>query len=407
MAPRRGQPRRAPSQRGGSALESRPVPIPIEEAARTTLWPRGLRPGSPAEAGLDPQRLEAAFALLAEEIGTGRLPGAVAAVVRRGVVVALRSMGWAQLYPERRVMAPDTLFDLASLTKVMATLPAVLVLLERGALRLDDPVSLYLPEFAGEGREEVRLRHLLTHTAGLPAGVPLWQDPGDRASRIRRACQAPLLAPPGTRVIYSDVGFILLGEVVERVAGRPLDRFVQDHVLQPLGLREARFNPPPAVRPRCAATEYREALGRYLCGEVHDENAAALDGVAGHAGLFATAAEVAAYGQMWLAGGSLGGVQILSPAAVAAATRDQTPGLQEARGWGWLVVRPGSEGLSCGDLFSPGSFGHTGFTGTSLWVDPARELVVVLLTNRVHLGRTDHILRLRPRFHNAVAAAVR
>lgn len=388
-------------------MEPRPVPVPVEDGLRTAPWPRGLKAGSPAEAGLDPSRLEAALALLAEEIGTGRLPGAVAVVARRGVVAVHRSLGWAQQQPERRLMQPDTLFDLASLTKVMATLPAVLQLLERGAFRLDDPVCHFFPEFSGEGREEVRIRHLLTHTGGLPPGLPLWQGEGTRAERISRAFRVTLQERPGARVIYTDLGFILLGELVEKVTGVPLDRYVHEHVCAPMGMREARFTPPPGYRTRCAATEYREALGRPLVGEVHDENAAGLGGVAGHAGLFATAPEVTAYGQMWLNGGATGGIQVLAPATVAAATRDQTPGLAEGRGWGWLVARSGAEHLSCGDLFSPGSFGHTGFTGTSLWVDPARELVVVLLTNRVHLGRTDHILRLRPRFHNAVAAAVR
>lgn len=388
-------------------MEPRPVPIPIEDGLRAAVWPRGLKPGSPAEAGLDPARLEAALAVLAEEIGTGRLPGAVAVVARRGVVAVHRALGWAQLQPERRPMQPDTLFDLASLTKVMATLPAVLMLLERGAFRLDDPVHLFFPAYTGAGREEVRIRHLLTHTGGLPPGVPLWKEGGPRPERIRQVLATALQERPGARVIYSDAGFILLGELVEKVAGTSLDRFVHDYVYGPLGLREVRFNPPAAVRARCAATEFREHLGRHQCGEVHDENAAALGGVAGHAGLFATAAEVAAYGQLWLNGGALGSLQLLSPATVAAATRDQTPGLAEGRGWGWVVTRPNSDYLSCGDLFLPGSFGHTGFTGTSLWVDPARELVVALLTNRVHLGRTDHIQRLRPRFHNAVAAAVR
>lgn len=388
-------------------MESRPVPIPIEDGLRTTPWPRGLKPGSPGEAGLDPARLEGALALLAEEIATGRLPGAVAVVARGGVVAVQRALGWAQLQPDRRPMQPDTLFDLASLTKVMATLPAVLLLLERGAFRLDDPVHHFFPEFTGGGREEVRIRHLLTHTSGLPPGMPLAKEDGTRGERVRRMLTVELQDRPGNRVIYSDLGFILLGELVQKITGVPLDRFVQEYVFGPLGLREARFNPPAVYRPRCAATEYRDWLGRHQCGEVHDENATALGGVAGHAGLFATAAEVAAYGQMWLNGGALGSTQLLSPATVAAATRDQTPGLNEGRGWGWIVTRPNAEFASCGDLFSPGSFGHTGFTGTSLWVDPARALVVVLLTNRVHLGRTDHILRLRPRFHNAVAAAVR
>lgn len=377
--------------------------VPVRDGMKRTTWPRGLAAGTPAGAGFDPDRLEAAFALLAEEIDAGLLPGAVAVIARRGSVAAYRALGWAQLQPVRRPMEPDTLFDLASLTKITATLPSVLALMERGAFRLDDPIHRFFPEFTSEGREEVCIRHLLTHTSGLPPGIPLYRYEGSREDRIRLIFGVPLTERPGTRVIYTDLGFILLGELVARVSGRPLDQFAREQVFEPMGMNVTCFNPPAELRPCCAATEYREHLGRHQCCEVHDENATALGGVAGHAGLFGTAADVAAYGQMWLEGGC----RVLSPATALAATRDQTPGLADCRGWGWVVSRPDSAWLSCGDLFSPGSFGHTGFTGTSLWVDPARELVVALLTNRVHLGRQEHIIRLRPRLHNAVASALR
>jgi CubicO group peptidase (beta-lactamase class C family) len=358
---------------------------------------------------MDGVQLETAMNVVAAEVQTGRLPGAVAVVVRGGVVVLHRAMGWAQVNPEpeRRPMALDSLFDLASLTKVMATLPSVLCLLEQGAFRLDDRVHFFFPEFTGDGKEEVRIRHLLTHTAGLSEWLPLEQAAGTRAERIDRILRAPLKAAPGSQVIYSDLGFILLGELVTKVSGRPLDQFAQERVFQPLGLPTAGFNPPAELRARCAATEYREYLGRHQVGEVHDERATALGGVAGHAGLFATAAEVAAYGQMWLRGGAGGLSRVLSPATVAAATQNLTAGLGDGRGLGWMVLSPGDEFMSCGDLFSPGSFGHTGFTGTCLWVDPVRQLVVALLTNNVHFGRSDVTIRLRPRFHNAVMAAVR
>lgn len=384
-------------------MDPRPVPIPIEDGLRTSAWPLGLKAGSPAEAGLDPARLEVALALLAEEIGTGRLAGAVAVVARRGIVAAHRSLGWAQLQPDRRAMAPDTVFDLASLTKVMATLPAALLLLERGAFRLDDPVALFLPGLAAGSA--VRVRHLLTHTAGLPPVAGAAPGPG-REALLEHILATVLEHEPGDRAVYSDVGFILLGRVVEQVTGWPLDRVAREMVLGPLGLREAGFNPPPALRQRCAATEYRPDLGRAQCGQVHDPTAAALGGVAGHAGLFASAGEVAAYAQLWLGGGNLGGVQLLSPATVALALRDQTGALGGERfGLGWMLRS--TEFSSSGDLFSAASFGHTGFTGTSVWADPERDLLAVLLTNRLHLARSDHLRRLRPRFHNAVAAAAR
>ncbi|MBY6275321.1 serine hydrolase domain-containing protein, partial [Symbiobacterium thermophilum] len=317
-----------------------------------------------------------------------------------------RALGWAAVYPRRRPMTPGTLFDLASLTKVMATLPAVLRLMEVGEVRLDDPLHLFFPAYQEDGREEIRIRHLLTHTSGLPAGSLAVREPAaSREERIARIAEVPLEARPGSRILYSDLGFILLGELVARVSGRPLDRFVREQVHGPLGLEETGYLPEGERAANAAATEFREHLGRYQCGEVHDQTAAALGGVSGHAGLFGTAPEVAAYGQMWLEGGR----GVLSPASVAAATRDQTPHIpgNEHRGLGWIVAHEGAAFLSCGDLFSVGSFGHTGFTGTSLWVDPRRRLVVALLTNRVHFGRSDYIVRLRPRFHNAVAAALR
>ncbi|MFB5083530.1 serine hydrolase domain-containing protein [Symbiobacterium thermophilum] len=380
--------------------------VPVTDGLYETRWPPGLHPAGPAAAGFDPDRLEAAIRLLEQEIAAERLPGAVVVIARDGAVAAHRALGWAAVYPRRRPMTPGTLFDLASLTKVMATLPAVLRLMEMGEIRLDDPLHLFFPEYQGDGRQEIRIRHLLTHTSGLPAGSLSLREPAaSREERIARIAQVPLEAPPGSRIIYSDLGFILLGELVARLSARPLERFVREQVHGPLGLEETGYLPEGERAASAAATEFREHLGRYQCGEVHDQTATALGGVSGHAGLFGTAPEVAAYGQMWLDGGR----GVLSPAAVAAATRDQTPHIQgpEHRGLGWIVAHEGAAFLSCGDLFSVGSFGHTGFTGTSLWVDPHRRLVVALLTNRVHFGRSDHIRRLRPLFHNAVAAALK
>jgi len=351
--------------------------------------------------------LERAMAILEAEIGAGCLPGAVVVIARGGTVVLHRALGRSQIQPESREMLPETVFDLASLTKVMATLPAVLRLVDQGVLGLDDTLEQHFAGEEGSWLGQVRIRHLLTHTSGLPSGFPLWTVPGTRADRIRHIFTIALEAEPGIRVRYSDLSFLLLGELVERLSAMPLDRFVREAIHEPMGISGARFNPPPQWQSRCAATEYREYLGRYQCGEVHDENATALGGVAGHAGLFATASEVAAYGQMWLSGGMAGGTRILAPSTVAAATRELTPGLGESRGLGWIVLGTEPGAYSCGQHFSPGSFGHTGFTGTSLWVDPVQQLVVVLMTNRVHLGRTDHIMRIRPLFHDAVAMAVR
>lgn len=380
-------------------------------------FPPTLRAGTPSEVGMDSVQLEQAFAVLQADIDAGFLPGAVALVAREGVVVAHRALGVAHaaapLEPARDgvprtrsiPMRPDTIFDLASLTKVVATLPAALLLLERGEFRLDDPVCRFLPAFASAGKDQVKMRHLLTHTSGLAAGKVLHSNGWTREQALEYICALDPEYMLGGRVLYSDLGFIVLGEVVSRIAGTALDAFCRQYVLGALGMDETGFRPVPALRERIAATEFKEREGGHVWGVVHDENAHALGGVSGHAGLFSTARDLAVYGAMWLAGGCWGDCPFLSPATVAAARRSYTEGLGERRGLGWMLRS--EEASSAGDLLSSSAYGHTGFTGTSLWMDPESDLLVVLLTNRVHFGRTDHIARLRPRFHNAVAAALR
>jgi CubicO group peptidase (beta-lactamase class C family) len=374
----------------------------------TTKLPLGLTPATPVEAGFDPAHLQLAVTLLQEAVARGDIPGATLAVARHGKLVLHEAIGYAAVAPEKRAMTLDTLFDLASLTKVMATLPAILHLVERGAFRLDDKVNRFFPGFTGEGKETVSIRQLLTHTAGLAPFINLEQTPGPRAELIDRILQAPLQAKPGERIIYSDLGFILLGELVHLVSGKPLDQYVEEHIYRPMGMESVCFNPPAAWKDRCAPTEFRPYLGRHQQGEVHDERATVLGGVAGHAGLFGTAAEVAAYGTLWVNGGRAGERQILSPAMIAAASRLHAEDEGDSRGLGWIHFRSRDTLYSCGDLFSPGSIGHTGFTGTSLWIDPATGLVVAFLSNRVHLGRENHaVIRLRPLLHNIVAGALR
>ncbi len=363
-----------------------------------------LQPGDPEELGFSSEGLRRVDLLVEGLVSSGCFPGAVLLVARRGRVAHLRAYGYAQLHPERRPMSEDTLFDLASLTKVVATTPVVLRLVERGELSLDDPVSMYFPAFAGGAKGEVRVWHLLTHTSGLPAHLPLYSilSRGDEVYGF--IARLDLEYAPGSRVVYSDLGFILLGGIVERVTGEPLDRVASELIFKPLGMRETLFNPPEELRERAAATEYCRWRGRVLRGEVHDENAWFMGGVAGHAGLFSTAADLAVYAQMWLNRGSYNGVRVLSPLTVELATRNHTRGLNECRGLGWaLNCRP----CSCGDLMSPSAYGHTGFTGTSLWIDPAYDLFVVLLTNRVHPTRENQcLLRARRLIHNAVMASL-
>lgn len=383
--------------------------------------PHGVQPEtilSPEEFGFSRAGLERAFRFLQDEISAGSIPGAVVAIGRGRGIAALTALGWASLFPEKEPMTTATVFDLASLTKVVATTPAALLLLERGAFRLDDPVQLFLPDFTGGNREAVRIRHLLTHTSGLPAFVHLFNRGLSRQEIMASIHRLELTYPPGTDVVYSDLGFILLTEVIEKITGQRLDQFTRREVFAPLGLEDTGFLPlPPSAaradrdwlrQPHFAATEYRADWGRYVRGEVHDENANAMEGVSGHAGLFSTAADLARYARLWLAEGKIPdqpATRLLAARTVAEATRNHTEGLREARGLGWVIR--GRENSSGGDLLSSRAYGHTGFTGTSLWIDPELDLFVVLLTNRVHLGRDNTaILRLRPRFHNLVVAAL-
>jgi len=345
------------------------------------------------------------FSLIEELIATEQLPGAVLILVAGGEVVLHRAFGWASLEPERRPMRPDTLFDLASLTKVVATTTAVLLLLERGRLHLWEPVGRWLP-VPGQAGREIRLWHLLTHTAGLPA----WRDfysHGWSPEEIRAQVYAtPPAFRPGTRVLYSDLGFLWLQGVIEEVTGESLADFVDQEIFTPLGMRHTRFCPGEGLRARAAATEYDPVTGTFLCGVVHDENARALGGIAGHAGLFSTGSDLARFVSQLLHPERLGAEALLTSETIALMTRNHTAGLGEPRGLGWALFDP--RGCSGGDLLSEAAFGHTGFTGTSIWIDPRRDLAVILLTNRVHLGRqrtAEVIARLRPLVHNAVVTA--
>jgi CubicO group peptidase (beta-lactamase class C family) len=377
-------------------------------------------------------------------------PAAVLLVAKRGGVVFHRAYGRIRVDPEpcQRPMQTDSLFDLASVTKLF-TATAFMTLVEAGHVALDTPVADVLtefngvrpisetedplaktvvqadPEFAGQEIQarQVTFWHLLTHTSGLAAWRSLYRENGDEVGkvplphkvsaekRMRRVAAIHGLYgfayPPGARVVYSDLGVILLGEAVARLAGTSLDAYVRQAVLEPLGLTQTTYNPLANGVPsgRIAPTELCAWRQRRCVGEVHDENAASLGGVAGHAGLFSTAWEVAVLGQMYLNGGSYGDVRVLSPETVTEMTRVQVNLEDNPRGLGWLQR---SEAWSTsGRLFGPHSYGHTGFTGTSLWVDPDRELVVVLLTNRVYYGRDpDGIVNFRPRLHDAVVEAL-
>ncbi|WP_327298325.1 serine hydrolase domain-containing protein [Streptomyces sp. NBC_01197] len=287
------------------------------------------------------------------------------------------------------------LWDLASVTKPVAGL-AVMALADAGALALTDTVGAHLPEYRGGDKAHLTLHQLLTHTSGLPGRVPLYRESPTRRALLDAVRGLPPAAPPGARVQYSSQGFILLGLIAEAAAGRPLDQLVAELVCAPLGMTDTGFTPDAAGRARAVATEDCPWRGRVVTGEVHDENAAVLGGVAAHAGLFATLGDMERLGRS-LAGG---GRELLRPATFALMTAGHTDGLAQRRGLAWQGQDP--VGSPVGDSFGPASYGHTGFTGTSLWVDPATGRYAVLLTNRVHPSRDgDGITAVRRAFHDA------
>src|SRR5688572_14099249 len=373
----------------------------------------------PESVSVSASHLAAMDSVITDEISKGRLPGAVVTVGRKGRLVWQKVYGSRAVEPSREPMTTDTIFDAASLTKVVATATSIMILLERGKVRLNDPVSRYIPELKGEGRERITIEHLLTHRSGYAPDFDLGEQWAGHSEMLKRLYVEPLRAAPGARFVYSDIGMIALAEVVGRVAGEPLDSFARRNIFEPLGMKDTGFRPRAELLPRVAPTEsvrgMRSYLGgvgaegadgeRMLRGEVHDPTANRMGGVAGHAGLFSTADDLAVFCQMIMNGGELNGARILSPLGVAEMTRPrQVTEDGGARGLGWDVNTTFS--TNRGDLFPAGSFGHTGFTGTSIWIDPASETFVVFLSNRVHPDGKGDVGPLRSRVANVVAGSV-
>jgi CubicO group peptidase (beta-lactamase class C family) len=352
---------------------------------------------------------ESAADLVDAAVTSGLIPGAVlAAGIGSEEPVLLHVAGDAQRdEDDRRPMSADTIFDLASLTKVVGTLPCVLRLVATGEVGLDDQVGRYLPAFDGAGKDGVTVRHLLAHISGLPDQRRYYQYMHD-ASEIRSAALAePLVSQPGSTFCYSDVGFITLGELCASVAGTGLEQLVRELVFEPLALADTGYLPSPALAARIASTEH--VGGAAKNGIVHDENAEAMGGVAGHAGLFGTAADLARYAAAWVQPESEAGVALQLPAWLTTeALRCQTDGLAGGgrRGLGWGLRNDRFDNM--GDGWPVTGAGHTGFTGTSLSIDPASGLWTVLLTNSVHFGRgpKHSVVGLRKQVHAATAAAL-
>lgn len=336
---------------------------------------------SPRSVGMSAERLATIDRVVKRGISAGGYPGASVVIGRRGAAVLQKGyghLGWTTASPA--VDAERTIYDLASLTKVVGTTTAAMILYDEGRLDLDAPVSRYIPEFGGGTRDLVTVRHLLTHRSGLPAGRELWRIASSASHARQIVLSTPLACAPGACFIYSDLGADVLGWVVEAISGLRLDTYLTERVFKPLGMNDTSFNPPDSVRYRIAPTEVAPPRGYPVRGEVHDENAFALGGVAGHAGLFSTAADLAVFAQMMLNGGTYDDVRIVADSTVALFTR-RTAGTR-ALGWDTADGQGGS-----GEYLTDAAYGHTGYTGTSMWIDPEREMFVVLLTNRVHAAR--------------------
>ena len=351
--------------------------------------------------------------LVLDGIRRGAFPGAALVIGRRDTILFAKGYGrltWSA--SSSAVSVDSTLWDLASLTKVVATTPALMLLVERGKVDLDAPVARYVPEFNGPGTAAITVRHLLTHTSGLRGTLPL-REAADSAAALRMVLTTTPLVPPGTRMVYSDLNAILLGEIVLRVSGLPLDAFVTREIIIPLGLeQQLMFRPPPRLERAGRIAPTGLWHGHPVAGVVNDPNAAKLGGVAGHAGLFATATALARFAQFMLGEGELTGRRLLKAETVRQFTRIAVPARRgtSARTLGWEALPTGETVSSAGTLLGPRSYGHTGWTGTSLWIDPDRSLFIVLLTNRAFnpraRGSFTALKEVRGRLADAAARAV-
>jgi len=334
-----------------------------------------------------------------EAIQDGQIPGAVVLVGHDDKVVYRKAFGYRSLEPRRELMTVDTIFDIASLTKVVATTTAVMQLFERGKVRLNDDVVKYIPEFGQNGKEDITVRQLLTHYSGLAPDIDLQTPWQGKETAYRMAFEETPQQPPGSGFIYSDTNFIVLGALVEGVSGMTLDQYTKANIFTPLKMLRTRFLPDAAWRPKIAPTEYDEH-GAMLRGIVHDPRARRMGGVAGHAGLFSTADDLSKFAEALLAGS-----KILSPPTVEKMTTpEQPPNAPAARGFGWDIDSPFSSNR--GELLPVGSFGHTGWTGTSMWIDPTTRTYIILLSNAVHPRGKGSAVALRTKLATAVAAAL-
>jgi CubicO group peptidase (beta-lactamase class C family) len=352
----------------------------------------------------DAQAFKAADAAIDRAIAAGQAPGAVLCAGRKSGIVYLKAYGHRAIEPDPVAMTDDTVFDLASLSKPIGCATSVMLLVERGRISVTDRVAKYLPAFAANGKADVTIEQLLLHRGGVIADNPMADYAGSPEESMRKTLETQVRYEPGTKFTYSDVGFMALGELVKVVAERPLNEFAQAEIFTPLKMTDTAYNPGDNLKPRCAPTEKRG--GRWNLGEVHDPRAYALGGVAGHAGLFSTARDVARYCRMQLNDGELEGARVLKETTIAEMTRPRAlPDGSAVRTYGFDVDT--SYSSPRGERFTKGkSFGHTGFTGTSLWIDRENDAFVILLTNAIHPGGKGKVVGLRREVGTAVAEAL-
>jgi CubicO group peptidase (beta-lactamase class C family) len=383
-----------------------PTPTRATPASAPRIAPvDALLPAPPIAVGFDPELPARLDSIVRVGLEQGAAPGAALAVARYGRLVHLKGYGAIDYAAGSPTVDATTIYDLASLTKVVATTTAAMILEEEGKLDLSRTVQSYLPEFSAPDKAAITVRMLLTHRGGLEAFAPLWKESHGRAEYLAQINARPLANPPGMKVVYSDWDFVLMGMIVERITGTTLDAYTAARVFGPLGMSSTRFTPDTtdaALMQRITFTALDTLRGQ-LHGTVHDPNAWALGGVSGHAGLFSTARDLAVFVQMLMNGGSYAGVRIVKPTTIARWTSAQDVASSRALGWD-----SPSAVSSAGRFFSPRSFGHTGYTGTSIWVDPERGLFVVLLMNRVNSrGEATRHVQLRRDVADAVQSAIR
>ncbi len=336
--------------------------------------------------------------LVNTSIRDSAFPGAVLLIWKNGKIIYENAFGHLIYDDSASMVTTNTIYDLASLTKVIATTTAAMICIDTRLFNIDDKAAKYIPQFGENGKQDITIKNLLLHNSGLPAFkkfYALYNTPGEVLNDIY---STRLLYPTGTKTIYSDLGMIVLGKIIEKVTGETLDKFCNTEIFKPLGMNDTYYNPPSSLKFRIAPTEFDKYWrNRLLIGEVHDETASLLKGVSGHAGLFSTAGDISKLLQMLLQKGVFEGRRIIDSSTVKLFTSKQS----NERGLGWDIKS--AAGSSAGSLFSSKSYGHTGFTGTSVWTDPERDLFVVFLTNRVYPTRNNNkIIKIRPELHDLI-----